>query len=83
MCACSECGARTTVLDSRKSGKTVRRRRSCDVCGHRHTTYEIPRTDERVGELITWVLSALDNEEEDDDEEGGRLEGEEQAEWQT
>lgn len=40
---CPACGASdTSVIDSRpaESGSAIRRRRECDVCGHRFTTYE-------------------------------------------
>ncbi len=40
---CPACGAsETRVIDSRpaESGASIRRRRECDVCGHRFTTYE-------------------------------------------
>lgn len=35
------CGARTAVIDSRRSGDTLRRRRECPSCGTRVSTYEI------------------------------------------
>jgi hypothetical protein len=37
--ACS--GFKTEVLDSRRTGITVRRRRRCTACGARWTTYEL------------------------------------------
>ena len=40
---CPACGATNTrVVDSRPSdnGTSIRRRRECEVCGHRFTTYE-------------------------------------------
>jgi transcriptional repressor NrdR len=39
---CPFCGASTRVVDSRPSedGTVVRRRRQCDQCGQRFTTYE-------------------------------------------
>jgi len=39
---CPACGAnRNSVTDSRASRGTVRRRRYCDNCNHRWTTYEV------------------------------------------
>lgn len=40
---CPECGLRTAVTDSRQSEnkKAVRRRRVCQHCEHRFTTYEL------------------------------------------
>jgi hypothetical protein len=39
---CPQCGAETRVSDSRAvdDGRAVRRRRVCDECAHRVTTYE-------------------------------------------
>ena len=40
---CPSCGASDTrVVDSRpaENGTSIRRRRECEVCGHRFTTYE-------------------------------------------
>lgn len=40
---CPSCGAHETrVVDSRpvESGNAIRRRRECEACGHRFTTYE-------------------------------------------
>lgn len=40
--ACPQCDSRrSTVVDSRASGHTVRRRRKCSGCGARFTTYEV------------------------------------------
>lgn len=42
---CPRCEATgTRVIDSRdlESGSTIRRRRECEACGHRFTTYERP-----------------------------------------
>lgn len=40
---CPHCGAAVgaRVLDSRASGGSVRRRRGCNGCGRRYTTWEI------------------------------------------
>lgn len=43
---CPECGAETSVIDSRPSGDQIRRRRQCDRCAKRFTTYE---TRDKVG----------------------------------
>ena len=40
---CPKCGAtKSSVIDSRQAeeGNTIRRRRECDECQHRFTTYE-------------------------------------------
>lgn len=42
---CPRCeAAATRVIDSRdlENGSTIRRRRACETCGHRFTTYERP-----------------------------------------
>jgi transcriptional regulator NrdR family protein len=39
---CPKCGKETLVIDSRPSpGELIRRRRICNACSHRFTTYEI------------------------------------------
>lgn len=46
---CPKCGAtKSSVIDSRQAeeGNTIRRRRECDECQHRFTTYE--RVEERT-----------------------------------
>lgn len=46
---CPKCGGnKSSVVDSRQAedGKTIRRRRECDECHHRFTTYE--RVEERT-----------------------------------
>lgn len=48
--ACSECGnSHSSVIDSRGDGSTIRRRRQCDKCGQRWTTYEVKIVGNRVG----------------------------------
>lgn len=42
-CACG--GSIKRVVDSRPSGKGIRRRRECTLCGHRITTYEMNEMD--------------------------------------
>lgn len=50
---CTGCGADTRVVDSRPVAGTIRRRRVCEGCGLRITTYETttpppkPQPDER------------------------------------
>ena len=54
---CPKCGAtKSSVIDSRQAeeGNTIRRRRECEECQHRFTTYE------RVEEG-TLVVSELEN----------------------
>lgn len=40
---CPKCGGKTSVIDSRPSaeGSVIRRRRSCDACQDRFTTFEV------------------------------------------
>ncbi len=42
---CDKCGQETMVCDSRMIGGVRRRRKICNVCGNRTTTYEISRED--------------------------------------
>ena len=51
---CPKCGGnKSSVVDSRQAedGKTIRRRRECDECHHRFTTYE--RVEE-ADSLLWW-----------------------------
>ena len=45
---CPKCGAETRVIDSRPTGDMIRRRRECENCRRRITTYEV--TLEQFGE---------------------------------
>lgn len=48
---CPKCNAvETSVVDSRSTGQTNRRRRQCAACGYRFTTREI--TDEELQDLL-------------------------------
>ena len=38
---CPKCQSETRVIDSRSTPKGTRRRRKCDKCGHKNTTYEV------------------------------------------
>lgn len=38
---CPKCNGESHVIDSRDEESARRRRRKCDSCGHRYTTYEI------------------------------------------
>lgn len=44
---CKNCGAENNwaVIDTRDSGNMIRRRRKCQMCGQRITTYEIIQTE--------------------------------------
>ncbi|ANL71909.1 NrdR family transcriptional regulator protein [Rhizobium phaseoli] len=63
---CNECGLETSVTDSRSSssGNYVRRRRECDSCKARFTTYEmrIPDgyTPDDIGRLTYISESDMD-----------------------
>ena len=56
---CLLCPGGTHVLDSRytKGLEAQRRRRKCDRCGHRFTTYELPVTQYRA--ILTMRQHAL------------------------
>lgn len=42
MIVCEVCGSsKSSVLDTRRTGTALRRRRRCDGCGERWTTYEV------------------------------------------
>ena len=41
---CPKCGSRMSVSDSRSSEYGIRRRRKCNACGYKLTTYEITAT---------------------------------------
>ncbi len=50
---CPVCGSPSTkVLDSRegRDGRSIRRRRTCNACGHRFTTHE--RIDEQLPQVV-------------------------------
>src|SRR5437016_8648867 len=48
---CPYCGsAQNKVVDSREAGNAIRRRRECEACGERFTTYE------RVDALRMYVI---------------------------
>lgn len=38
---CTECDAKTKVIDSRPTTYGIRRRRTCQGCGHRFSTIEV------------------------------------------
>ena len=49
MMACPKCGhTKSGVVDSRKCADGIRRRRECENCGERWTTYEFPEEDMQV-----------------------------------
>ena len=57
---CPKCGAtKSSVIDSRQAeeGNTIRRRRECDECQHRFTTYE--RVEERTLVVVKKSLMGL------------------------
>lgn len=52
--ACPSCGLRRlTVVDSRVHSGSIRRRRRCDECGVRQTTYEVSAFEKRLVEQ--WI----------------------------
>lgn len=58
---CPSCGHRACdVVDTRVSGSSVRRRRKCDECAHRFTTYEHVASGEgRDEDMANVVLASL------------------------
>ena len=57
---CPYCGKKSRVVDTRSAGEGVRRRRECQVCGRRFTTYE------RVAPIRVMVVKADGRREEFD-----------------
>lgn len=51
---CKHCGAATSVVDSRPSGRygAVRRRRKCETCHSKFVTYEL--TEEEIKGQVWW-----------------------------
>lgn len=45
---CPKCGSETRVIDTRPAGDMIRRRRECENCRRRITTYEV--TLAQIGE---------------------------------
>ncbi len=56
---CEACHGTTTVIDSRSQRSTIRRRRKCDKCGFRFTTYEISDAIFATLKNLVWVKKAL------------------------
>lgn len=50
---CPVCGGDTFVIDSKKKPDTICRRRQCQDCNHRFTTYEV---DQDLYNKLTWSL---------------------------
>lgn len=59
---CSECGGASGVTDSRPISGTVRRRRKCDVCGHKWTTFEFSRETISAMRFAIKLLNLIDSE---------------------
>lgn len=57
---CPYCSKKSRVVDTRSAGEGVRRRRECQVCGRRFTTYE------RVAPIRVMVVKADGRREEFD-----------------
>lgn len=53
---CKRC--KSTVRDSRQSGDSIRRRRTCLNCGHRYTSYETTATD-NMDTVREWISATL------------------------
>jgi hypothetical protein len=60
--SCPECSGSTSVVETRKAKKGLRRRRRCDN-NHRFTTFEVPHnTGKRAVDLVKWLTDKLDPE---------------------
>jgi len=62
---CGKCGRQSFVVDSRNSNKGYRRRRECENCKHRWTTYEfhsdvVRDISEQVRDKIMQTLNKVD-----------------------
>lgn len=57
---CPRCRKRckSTVRDTRQSGDSIRRRRTCLNCGHRYTSYETTATDD-MNTVREWISETL------------------------
>lgn len=62
MMNCPQCGCKAYVIDRRKARAFIYRRRQCQVCHHRFTSYERIR-DEKSGELSP-LEASTDSEKE-------------------
>jgi transcriptional regulator NrdR family protein len=47
------------VIDSRSQRSTIRRRRKCNACGFRFSTYEIPDSLFATLKNLVWMKKAL------------------------
>ena len=65
---CPKCKSSTKVLDSREAfnWKEIRRRRQCENCGHRFTTYERPEITRFVVIKSNWERQPYDREKLED-----------------
>lgn len=59
---CPECGGATHVYDSRMSGDETRRRRECDKCKHRFTTFEVEAKQLRIWGKLKAMLPPTEEE---------------------
>lgn len=63
---CPLCKAESTVIDSRPTPEvdgSIRRRRQCDSCKHRWTTYEISATSYKRVQRVERIVAELAVEE--------------------
>lgn len=59
MILCHECGSASDVTDSRKHANTVRRRRECQNCHNKWTTYEVSSNFMSYVSEIPAILASL------------------------
>ena len=57
---CSHCGASAVrVLETRPNGKAIRRRKHCEACGQRETTYEISQKQYKELDVLAKLRHVL------------------------
>lgn len=57
---CSHCGAAAVrVLETRPNGKAIRRRKHCEACNQRETTYEISQKQYKELEVLAKLRHVL------------------------
>lgn len=56
---CPKCNGESHVIDSRDEESARRRRRKCDSCGHRYSTYEIHAEEYNRIRKLEPVITAL------------------------
>lgn len=66
------CGGKSRVIETRTSGTSITRRRGCDVCGNRWTTWETRQNDTHN---VRWLRDTLARVVSDITRREGRIDG--------